>query len=276
MFRLWQCFLYKSDIFYDFANPASWILALYSNFRCPWSNMTSLHISTKWHFTGWSKETVDCNFSLTDPKFLKSAITQWFLESLYREVLVFWCFKSVRCVEFCLLELFQYRAFPAPYKARTLRYTLRRNETVHTSINRILIRFEKLLRHPLYISRQHKTPTDTSIRHSMSTRTATHPWTAFLGVWGSLLLSFGVCWSLLVSAVVLICPAWDIWRRCLKAYRWIYVCLWGLNASKGVSECSGHVWCRKYPVLEKLQKAKFHAPDTFETSKYQNLPILAL
>ena len=32
-------------------------------------------------------------------------------------------------------------------------------------------------------------------------------------------------------------------------------------------ECSGHVWCRKCPILEKLRKAKFHA------SKYQNLPI---
>ena len=58
--------------------------------------------------TGWSKETVDCNLFLTDPIFLKSAITQWFLESLYREVLVFWCFKSVRCVEFCLSEIFKY------------------------------------------------------------------------------------------------------------------------------------------------------------------------
>ena len=214
-------------------------------------------------------------FFLTDPKNLKSAITQWFLESLYREVLVFWCFKSVRCVEFCLLELFQYRAFPAPYKARTLRYTLRRNETIHTSIKSILIRFEKLLRHPLYISRQHKTPTDTSIRHSMSTRTATHPWTAFLGVWGSLLLSFGVCWSLLVSAVVLICPeipGGGVWEHIDEEY----VCLWGLDASKGVYECSGHVWCRKCPILERLRKAKFHVPDTFEISKYQNLPIYAL
>ena len=58
--------------------------------------------------TGWSKETVDYKFLLTDPKISKSVITQWFLESLYREVLVFWCFKSVRCVEFCLSEIFQY------------------------------------------------------------------------------------------------------------------------------------------------------------------------
>ena len=64
--------------------------------------------------TGWSKETVDCNFLLTDPKISKSVITQLFLESLYREVFVFWCFISVRCVEFWLLMHFQYRAFVSP------------------------------------------------------------------------------------------------------------------------------------------------------------------
>ena len=52
--------------------------------------------------TGWSKETVDCNFLLTDPKISKSVKTQWFLGSLHREVLVFWCLKNARCVEFCL------------------------------------------------------------------------------------------------------------------------------------------------------------------------------
>ena len=57
--------------------------------------------------TGWSKETVDCKFLLTDPRLPKSVITQWFLESLYREVLVFWHFKNARCVEFCLSEIFQ-------------------------------------------------------------------------------------------------------------------------------------------------------------------------
>ena len=62
------------------------------------------------HTTGRSKETVDCNFLLTDPKISKSVKTQWFLGSLYREVLVFWCLKNARCVEFCLSEIFQYKA----------------------------------------------------------------------------------------------------------------------------------------------------------------------
>ena len=58
-------------------------------------------ISKNWFFnTGWSLKTVDFNFFLTDPKNSKSAKTQWFSESLYREVLVFWCFKIVRCVNF--------------------------------------------------------------------------------------------------------------------------------------------------------------------------------
>ena len=60
--------------------------------------------------TGWSKETVDCKFLLTDPEFSRSVITRWFLESLYREVLVFCCFKNARCVEFCLSKIFQYKA----------------------------------------------------------------------------------------------------------------------------------------------------------------------
>ena len=44
--------------------------------------------------------TVTSNLFLTDPKISKSAITQWFLGSLYRAVLVFRCFKSVKCWNF--------------------------------------------------------------------------------------------------------------------------------------------------------------------------------
>ena len=54
-----------------------------------------------WH-TGRSLTTVDCIFFLTDPKTTKNAITQRFLESWYREILIFCCFKTVRCIEFCL------------------------------------------------------------------------------------------------------------------------------------------------------------------------------
>ena len=46
----------------------------------------------------------------------------------------------------------------------------------------------------------------------------------------------------------------------------------GFGASEGVSECSGLVWCSKWSILGKLGKAKFYTLDTFEKSKYQNLP----
>ena len=42
---------------------------------------------------------------------------------------------------------------------------------------------------------------------------------------------------------------------------------------KVVYEWSGPVLCSKGSILEKLPKANFHTPDSFETSKYQNLPI---
>ena len=48
-------------------------------------------------YTGWSKETVTCNISLTEPKKSKTTQTQWFLETLYWEVLVFWCPICLRC-----------------------------------------------------------------------------------------------------------------------------------------------------------------------------------
>ena len=76
------------------------------------------------YYTGWSLKTVNCNLFLTKPKNSKSAKTRWFSESLYREVLVFWCLKTVRCVEICLSELFQYRAFATQYRAWPLIYNL--------------------------------------------------------------------------------------------------------------------------------------------------------
>ena len=47
--------------------------------------------------TPWSKETVTCNISLTEPKKIKTAQTQWFLETLYWMVLVFWYPRCLRC-----------------------------------------------------------------------------------------------------------------------------------------------------------------------------------
>ena len=115
--------------------------------------------------TVWSKETVDYKFLLTDPKISKSVLTQWFSESLYREVWVFWCFKSVRCVEFCLLMYFQCRAFVAPYKAwalqNTLTYTHPNPINIHTLHPYVHTHLLKVSRGK---SGQQQTPTDTN-RH---------------------------------------------------------------------------------------------------------------
>ena len=49
------------------------------------------------------------------------------------------CFKSVMCVEFCLLELFQYRPFASQYMALTLIYTFQRIQTSQTYTHSIVM-----------------------------------------------------------------------------------------------------------------------------------------
>ena len=126
--------------------------------------------------TGWSKKTVTSNFFLTEQKFQKVQKTNDFYGAYPGR---FWYFdiSSVKCVEFCLPKLFQHKALGVPYKACTLRYTLRCTKTLHTSMNSAQIPFEKLLRHPPHISRQHDTLTDT-IRHHQTPNDTTkcHGW----------------------------------------------------------------------------------------------------
>ena len=49
-----------------------------------------------WAATGWSKATVTNNISLMSLKIAKNGLTQWFLESFYAAVLVFWCLIMIR------------------------------------------------------------------------------------------------------------------------------------------------------------------------------------
>ena len=172
--------------------------------------------------TGWSKETVDCNFLLTDPKISKSIISHWFLEILYREVLVFWCFNGVRCVEFCLFKHFQYRAFTAPYKAWTLQNTLLVLNTHPNPIN-IHTLHPYAHNHLLQVSRdnsgQQQTPPDTKRQSQAPQKT----------IWGCVAVQADIEWHLLVSV--------DVWRRRLVSYG-VWRCkegVWGV--SQRVSEC---------------------------------------
>ena len=132
------------------------------------------------------------------------------------------------------------------------------------------------LRHLLQVSQdksgQQQTPSDSNRHQTTPTDVPRHPKRPFKDVLRFVLTWNGVCWCLLVSYVVWRCEErlWGVFKAYLSA---VYGRVYGFVASEGVSECSGLVWCSKCPILEKLGKAKFHAPDTFETSKYQNLPI---
>ena len=59
------------------------------------------------YITGWSKETVNCNFFLTGLKITKSGITEPFLVRAHREVLIFWCLEGVRWKKYPILGLCQ-------------------------------------------------------------------------------------------------------------------------------------------------------------------------
>ena len=57
----------------------------------------------------------------------------------------------------------------------------------------------------------------------------------------------------------------NIWVKCMYVYG-VWMCVrvfWSAQALHGETNA----------LLEMHQKAKLHAPDTFKTSKYQNLPI---
>ena len=141
-----------------------------------------------------------------DPKISKSAITQWFLESSFREVLVFWCFKIVRYVKFCVLELFHRRAFAAPFTASTLLYTLRRIQIPQTYIHFTQVLSDTSFRYLGTLqdnNRHQQTPTDTkqhqptlpNTQKGCSRMYGSLCWHqfSFAGVWWRPLLSYVVC-----------------------------------------------------------------------------------
>ena len=84
--------------------------------------------------------------------------------------------------------------------------------------------------------------------------------------WDRLLVSFDVCWFLLVSVLVLICPEipgggdWENMGNSVSMFM-------GLGCVHSVLKCSGLVWCNKCSILEMHQQTKLRAPDTF---KHQN------
>ena len=107
------------------------------------------------------------------------------------------------------------------------------NTQIHPQTQRnrthVHIMFKTTLRYALKNSSDTLFTSPDNIRHQQTPANAIpcqhDPWTAFLGVWGSLLVSFGVCWSLMVSVVVLISseiPGGGVWEHIDEEY----VCLW--------------------------------------------------
>ena len=100
-------------------------------------------------------------------------------------------------MEFCLSELFQYRAFPAPYMAWTLIYTLRRIQAPQT-----------------YILRLQQTPNDTNRRPQKPNEAVQGCAAVRVDMEWRLLVSVGVWWCLLVSYVVWRCEegVWGVFQ----------------------------------------------------------------
>ena len=170
--------------------------------------------------TGWSLKTVDCNFFLTDPKNSKSAKTQWFSESLYREVLVIWCFKIVRCVN-CA----SFGAFPIKSICCTIQglNTLIHPYT-HSNPTKIHTLHPNALRHLFQVSRdtsgQQQTPTDTK-EHQQTLPDTQKGCSRICGglCWHQMAFA-EVWWCLMTSLTVLCCQ--QMLKGCLK------------NSSKGI------------------------------------------
>ena len=138
-------------------------------------------------------------FFLTDSKISKDKITPWFLESLYREVLVFWCFKIFRCLNsaFRNFSKKEYLHTRPEYSYAPLdAFTPHK----HTYTSPVCSQTPSS-----GISGHFRTTTDTNRHQTTPTDVARHPKRVFKDVWLFMLTSNVVCWRLLVSNDVLYC-----------------------------------------------------------------------
>ena len=151
--------------------------------------------SEVWWSTGWSKETVNYDFSLTDLKDTKYGITQYFLESLYSLVLIFGCLKWVRQNKSCLSVLCQNGGFGSSLtwsrRNWAYKYTLRHPWLAQTSHTITQIHQNT----PPDTSRQHQTPTDTNRHHQTSSNIHDNPQTILEHSWGTSKTLLNIPWS---------------------------------------------------------------------------------
>ena len=161
--------------------------------------------SMDYYTTGWSKATVNCNFSLADLNISKSAITQWFLEKIYH-----------------------------------LRNTLTRIQTPNSSRVITCMLSDTLSRHLCVSQDANKTTRKQQMQKDIPTRqkcclrmsgSACWHLLVSLGVCGWLWVSVSVCWCFVLSRYVLKMP-WEVIRRYLSAF---FGCLWSLDVSERLS-----------------------------------------
>ena len=163
--------------------------------------------------------------------------------------------------------VFQYRAFAAPYKARTLRYTLRRIQAPQTYILFIYMLSDtssRYLRTNQDNSRHHQNLSDTK-RHQQTSPDTQKGRSRMCGgsCWHGMAFA-GFCWCLLVSYVVWRCEegVWGVFQSisesCLLTCVW-FRCVWVFwpcmvqqmpfieKAPKGKIPRTWHFWNIKIP-----------------------------
>ena len=132
----------------------------------------------------------------------KKYINPMFFRELIREILLFYCCKTVQCVEFCLTKIFKCRALAVPHKASALPYILRRIQTPPTYIHFTHMLSDTSSRYLGTIqdnNRHQQTPNNTN-RRSQAHKRAVQGCVAFyVYIKGRLLVSDGVYWRLLLS-----------------------------------------------------------------------------
>ena len=166
--------------------------------------------------TGWSKETVYCNIFQTDINISKIVITQWFLETLYHLVLVFWYLKSIKWKKSCIWEQFQHKAISLITRAE--------HSDSPSDASKLQKHPKKSLRYPLItspgtfktyldITKHQQTPTDTHRHHETPTGVKRHCHPSSNGTFGHVGMSFCICCFL-----VFLLGSCDM-QRCLE---WVF------------------------------------------------------
>ena len=127
-------------------------------------------------------------------------------------------------------------------------------------------------RHPPDISREQEMPTDDNRRQQTLPDVLKQHLSVSFGVWSCLFVSVVVCWHLLIPGYV-----WWVSDGCLGDVWWSsggvwvkFMEIWGTQMCLGVSGLS-------VPAVTLFchnpQTKEYFAPETYWTSKYQNLPI---